>query len=196
MPRKLPWAVGMPAGLALAAATVVVTAHRLGVRQVGKWSVNGRCAAARLPAYHFDSPEVTVETAGDNKVYYVVTEGAGLGDNVMRVPITGNDTVLDGLSQLGGVSQLSSKRIWVARPTPGELGCEQVMPVDWEAICRGGDTSSNYQLLPGDRLFIEDPALDSGPTWADWILSWLTGWLAEARSSQTIGRAYNQSRDM
>ena len=36
--------------------------------------------------------------AFNSKVFYVITQGAGLGDNVRRVPITGNETVLDALS--------------------------------------------------------------------------------------------------
>ena len=31
----------------------------------------------------------------------------------------------------------------------------QTMPVDWEAITRGGIATTNYQLFPGDRIFIE-----------------------------------------
>ena len=69
---------------------------------------------------YFDSPEVSVDViAYNSKVFYVITEGAGLGDNVRRVPITGNETVLDALSAVNGLSQVSSTQIWVARPAPG-----------------------------------------------------------------------------
>ena len=56
--------------------------------------------------------------AYNSKVYYVITEGAGQGDLVARLPITGNETVLDAISQINGLSRLSSKNIWIARPTP------------------------------------------------------------------------------
>ena len=45
-----------------------------------------------------------------------------------------------------------------ARPAPNGVGCEQILPVNYEDITRGASTATNYQLLPGDRLFIaEDP---------------------------------------
>ncbi len=72
-----------------------------------------------------DEPEVSVDVfAYNSKFYYVVTEGAGLGDQIQRVPITGNETVLDAITQVGGLSRISSKTIWVARPAPADgSGC-------------------------------------------------------------------------
>ena len=68
-----------------------------------------------------DEPEVSVDVfAYNSKFYYVVTEGAGLGDQIQRVPITGNETVLDAITQVGGLSRISSKTIWVARPAPAD----------------------------------------------------------------------------
>lgn len=106
---------------------------------------------------YFDSPEVSVKIAAYmSKVYYIITAGASLGDNIVRVPITGKETVLDAIAAIGGLSQLSSKEIWIARPTPASFGCEQILPVDYAAITRGASTQSNYQLMPGDRVFIAD----------------------------------------
>jgi polysaccharide export outer membrane protein len=102
-----------------------------------------------------DAPLVSIDVfAYNSKVYYVVTEGAGFGDNIARFPVTGNETVLDAISQISGLSRLSSKDIWIARPAPSGVGCDQVLPVDIEAIMKGGSTATNYQLLPGDRVFI------------------------------------------
>ena len=65
------------------------------------------------------SPVVWVDIASYNsKVYYVITEGAGMGDNVLSVPVTGNETVLDAVGQIQGLSQLSSKNIWIAARLP------------------------------------------------------------------------------
>ena len=106
-----------------------------------------------------DAPLVSVDVFSYNsKVYYVITEGAGQGDNVARFPVTGNETVLDAIAQINGLSKLSSKDIWIARPAPSGIGCDQVLPVDIEAIMKGGATATNYQILPGDRVFIaQDP---------------------------------------
>jgi protein involved in polysaccharide export with SLBB domain len=77
---------------------------------------------------------------------------------VAEFPITGNETVLDAIARTGGISQVSSKNIWIARPAPNGVGCEQILPVNWDEIARGAATATNYQLMPGDRLFIaEDP---------------------------------------
>ncbi len=106
-------------------------------------------------AKHLDAPLVSVDVFSYNsKVYYVVTEGAGFGDNVARFPVTGNETVLDAISQINGLSRLSSKQMWIARPAPSGVGCDQILPVDIEAIMKGGSTATNYQILPGDRVFI------------------------------------------
>jgi len=102
-------------------------------------------------------PQIAVDVAGFNsKVYYIVTEGAGLGDGVVRVPVTGNETVLDAISQINGLSQVSSKRVWIARPAPDGVGCDQILPVDWIAITKGGSTTTNYQIMPGDRVFVAE----------------------------------------
>ena len=108
-------------------------------------------------ANFLEDPEVTVDVFSFNsKVYYIITEGAGFGDNVVRQPITGNETVLDAISSIGGLSQISSKKMWISRPAPGNVGCEQILPINWEELTRGAVTSTNYQLLPGDRLFISE----------------------------------------
>jgi len=102
-------------------------------------------------------PEVSVDVfAYNSKVYYIITEGGGFGDNVVRAPITGNETVLDAVAGIGGLSQISSKKLWIARPAPNGIGCEQILPINWQEITRGASTSTNYQLLPGDRLFISE----------------------------------------
>jgi polysaccharide export outer membrane protein len=104
---------------------------------------------------YLDAPLVSVDVFSYNsKVYYVITEGAGFGDNVVRFPVTGNETVLDAISQINGLSRLSSKDIWIARPAPSGVGCDQILPVDIEAIMKGASTATNYQVLPGDRVFI------------------------------------------
>jgi len=106
-----------------------------------------------------DKPEVAVDVfAFNSKTYYVVTQGAGNGDNVAKFPITGNETVLDAIANLGGISPVSSTRIFIARPAPNGVGAEQILNVNWDEISRGATTATNFQLLPRDRLYIsEDP---------------------------------------
>jgi protein involved in polysaccharide export with SLBB domain len=116
-------------------------------------------AKAALEAHltqYLDHPELSVNIIGYNsKVYYIIMDGAGFGQQIIRLPVTGNDTVLDALGQLGGLSAAASKyRMWVARPSPESNGCDQILPVDWIGISTQGRVATNYQLLPGDRLYI------------------------------------------
>ena len=100
-------------------------------------------------------PEVSVDVGAFNsKYYYVITDFAGSGEQVVRIPITGNETVLDGIAQIGGLSAVSSKKVWIARPAPAGCTQDQILPVDWKGITRRGQSRTNYQILPGDRVFV------------------------------------------
>lgn len=107
-----------------------------------------------LSAYLLD-PEIAVDVQNYNsKTFYVVLDGAGAGQTVVRLPITGNETVIDAISQVNGLTAVSSQdRIWVSRPAP-EGNCHQILPVDWKSVVECGDTATNYQILPGDRVFV------------------------------------------
>jgi polysaccharide biosynthesis/export protein len=102
------------------------------------------------------APEVSVDVAGYNsKVYYVIFDGGGAGQQICKRPIVGGETVLDALADMKGLPAISSeRRIWVARPVPGDFAHRQILPVDWDAITQGGATNSNWQLLPGDRVYV------------------------------------------
>ena len=104
---------------------------------------------------------IGVTVSGFNsKVYYIVTDGGGAGYHILRLPITGTETVLDALATVGGIGYASSLyNIWIARPNTEEAGCEQILPVNVVDIVKRGCTATNYQLLPGDRLFIKAEGL-------------------------------------
>jgi polysaccharide biosynthesis/export protein len=104
----------------------------------------------------FKEPEVSVEIVGFNsKIYYVVFDYGGAGQQIQRLPITGNETVLDGISQTAGLPTVADARgIWLARPGNDECP-PQVLPVDWKQIVECGDARTNYQILPGDRVFVK-----------------------------------------
>jgi polysaccharide export outer membrane protein len=113
-----------------------------------------RAVEAQLSQYLLD-PEISVDVQNYNsKIYYVVLDGAGAGQTVVRLPITGNETVMDAVAQVNGLTAVSSQdRIWVSRPAP-EGGCHQILPVDWRAVVEHADPATNYQILPGDRVFV------------------------------------------
>ena len=102
----------------------------------------------------FADPKVSVSVfAYNSKAIYVVTQGGGLGDGLVKLPYTGNETVMDAISQINGLSYASSSQMWVARPNRDSSN-SLMLPVDWEAITQAADVTTNYQLLPGDRLFV------------------------------------------
>jgi polysaccharide export outer membrane protein len=116
-----------------------------------------RAAIEKQLSKFLEEPQVAVDVfAYNSKTYYVITQGAGNGDDVAEFPITGNETVLDAIAQLGGLSQLSSTRIFIARPAPNGVGGEQILPVNWAEISRGASTATNYQIMPRDRIYIAE----------------------------------------
>jgi polysaccharide biosynthesis/export protein len=103
-----------------------------------------------------DTDRVFVDvTAYNSKNYYV------LGDVLIpgKLPITGNETVLDALEYAGGLLPTAApQNIRLVRPAPPGACCEQTLPVNLAAITNGGDPTTNYQLMPGDRIIVHrDP---------------------------------------
>ena len=114
-------------------------------------------AIEQFLSQYLEDPEVSVDVIGYNsKSFYIVTQGAGLGDSVAKFPVTGNETVLDAISGIGGFSVQSSHKIWIARPGRNDEGCDQILQVDWRGLSQVGATETNYQLMPGDRLYIAE----------------------------------------
>lgn len=103
------------------------------------------------------NPIVNVDVFSYNsKGVYVVADGAGFGSQAVRLPFTGNETVLDAISQIGGLPPVVTKqKIWVSRP-----GCGR-MPVDWNGIVMDGfGAKTNYALRANDTIYIDsDPEL-------------------------------------
>jgi len=127
------------------------------VSVVGLTIPQAKAAIEQHLSRYFEHPEVSVDVfAYNSKVYYVVTQGAGLGDAVFRFPVTGNETVLDALANINGFDQTSSCKMWVARPGPDNLSHHDIMPVDWKGITKYGDVTTNYQLMPGDRVYVAE----------------------------------------
>lgn len=133
-------------------------------------------AKAKIEAFlsqYLVDPEVSVDVSGFNsQVYYVIFDGAGYGEQVMRLPVTGNETVLDAIGQVQGLSSVAScKHIWVARPSQAPCGKGVKLPVNWRAITRCADTATNYQVLPGDRIYVKAQPIITADTYVARYLS-------------------------
>ena len=128
-----------------------------GVFVAGKTLREAKAAIEAHLSSFMHAPEIAIDVLGYNsKVYYIVTDGGGAGEQVTRLPCTGNETVLDAISQIRGLPTVANKgQIWVARPSGRQHGIDQVLHVDWDAIVQGGQSYTNYQILPGDRLYVK-----------------------------------------
>ena len=85
-----------------------------------------------------------------SKVYYVLGEVNAPGALVLN----GRETVLDGILAAGGLTDRASRRnIILSRPTHPD-SCRVVLPVCYSEIVQLGDTATNYQLAPGDRIYV------------------------------------------
>ncbi|MDR0705020.1 MAG: polysaccharide biosynthesis/export family protein [Planctomycetaceae bacterium] len=106
----------------------------------------------------FEHPQVTVDVYSYNsKEYYVVFQSA-MGKQVIIFPYTGNETVLTAISNINGLRPNLSKRIWVTRQVENSQK-PKILPVDWVAVTAYGMPQTNYQLLPGDRVYLTDEML-------------------------------------
>jgi polysaccharide export outer membrane protein len=96
--------------------------------------------------------------ARPGEVFYVLGEVNAPG----AFPVTGSDTVLSAITQAGGPTRkFSPENIVLSRPTPPD-GCRIVYPVCYTNIVQLGDTTTNYQLLPGDRIFVASKGMLEG----------------------------------
>ena len=127
------------------------------VHVTGLTMSQAKCVIEKHLSQWLLNPEISLSVSAFNsKVYYIIIDGGGYGQQVFRLPITGNETVLDAISQINGLPPISStRRIWVARPTPASKGCYEILPVNWQVITQAGDTETNYQLFPGDRIYVK-----------------------------------------
>lgn len=103
-----------------------------------------------------DSSRVFVDvTSYNSKVYYIQGDVGVPG----RLPITGNETVLDAINYAGGlIPTASSVNIRLVRPAPPGASKPTLLPVNLAAIINDGDPTTNYQLMPGDRIMVyRDP---------------------------------------
>src|SRR5205823_5081250 len=90
-----------------------------------------------------------------SKVFYVLGEVNAPGS----FPVQGRETVLDAILAAGGLTDRASRRnIILSRPTSPE-GCRVVIPICYREIVQLGDTSTNYQIAPGDRIFVPTRSL-------------------------------------
>lgn len=124
------------AGLTLEQAEIKVAQHLAG-RFTGK---------GRPPAYQVS---VRLVNGSAGKSYYVIGTVTTQG----KFPVTGNETVLDAILAAGLRSNSLPEKSYLVRPHP-HGGPDQILKIDWCGIKERGDTLTNYQIFPGDRIIV------------------------------------------
>jgi polysaccharide export outer membrane protein len=92
---------------------------------------------------------VRLVNGSQSKFYYVM----GVVTTQGRFPIIGNETVLDAILAAGLLVKSQPSKAYLVRPHPVN-GRDQILKIDWDGIRDRGDTMTNYQLFPGDRLIV------------------------------------------
>jgi protein involved in polysaccharide export with SLBB domain len=94
---------------------------------------------------------VNVRLVGpQSKRFYVLGEVNSPGD----FQYIGRETALSAILAAGGLSDKADvKNIILSRPSVPD-GCRTVLPICYNQIVQLGDTSTNYQILPGDRIYV------------------------------------------
>jgi polysaccharide biosynthesis/export protein len=94
--------------------------------------------------------QVSVRLANNQSKFYYVVGAVG---NPGRFKSSGNETVLDAilLAQLRNNSV--PQKAYLARPHPAGAP-DQILKIDWFGIRDRGDTLTNYQIQPGDRIIV------------------------------------------
>ena len=147
------WGSVPVAGLTLDQAAEAVRAHLIRQKTLEQFGTKPESVTVIVDVIAYNS-----------KRYYVITDGGGpgAGEQVVSFPITGSETVMDAIANIGGLSDVSSRRnIWVARRTPHPGQPWQILPVDWIGTAQHGITYTNYQIMPGDRVYVKAQKLVS-----------------------------------
>jgi len=92
---------------------------------------------------------VRLVNGSQSKSYYVLGTVTTQG----KFPVTGNDTVLDAILTAGLRTNSIPEKAYLVRPHPAG-GPDQILKIDWVSIRERGDTLTNYQIFPGDRIII------------------------------------------
>ncbi|TWT50866.1 SLBB domain protein [Rubripirellula amarantea] len=99
---------------------------------------------------------VTVRVVNqDSAMFYVMGEVNAPGS----YPLVGYETVLDALIAAGGLSdRANDHKIILTRPQHGGQP-RVILPVCYQQVLQLGDVSTNYQLKPGDRIYVPSMTL-------------------------------------
>jgi polysaccharide biosynthesis/export protein len=86
----------------------------------------------------------------ESAMFYVLGEVNAPGS----YPLTGHETVLDALIAAGGLAgKANEHKLILSRPRTPEQP-RVILPICYHQIVQLGETTTNYQLQPGDRIYV------------------------------------------
>ena len=96
----------------------------------GKTVPQAREAVEEHLSRFFTKPRISLDVfVYNSKFYYIIVEGReDLGDQVVRMPVSGNETVLDAIAQIGGL-EATQRKVWISRPASN--GKDVMLSVDF-----------------------------------------------------------------
>ena len=94
--------------------------------------------------------------AYNSKVYYIIFDGGGYGQQVFRMPITGNETVLDAIGKVQGLASGVLDAENLAGPAHARQSWLSLRPAGRLARDHAG-RGHGHQLrdFPGDRIYVK-----------------------------------------
>ena len=92
---------------------------------------------------------VRLTNGSQSKSYYVLGTVTTQG----KFPVTGNETVLDAILAAGLRANSLPEKAYLVRPRPAGAP-DLILRIDWAGIRERGDTVTNYQIFPGDRIVV------------------------------------------
>lgn len=107
---------------------------------------------SQVPVTRF---RVSLHASNSNRYMVVALNRAGIR-YCSSFPFNGNETVFDAVVRAGGMAQFSSPTIWVLRDPESDSGSQRIVPVDWDSATGGSSNTSNFKILPKDRIFISE----------------------------------------
>ncbi len=91
----------------------------------------------------------------ESGLFYVMGEVNAPGS----YPLVGHETVLDAIIAAGGLSdRCNDHKIILTRPQ-ADGQPRAILPICYQQILQLGDVSTNYQLMPGDRIYVPSMTL-------------------------------------
>lgn len=115
-----------------------------------------KCVVENHLSPYMAEPQISVDVSAYNsRKVYLVLNSAGQSPQVVAMPAIPSLTAIEAIGQLEPLPpNLSSMKMWIARPTAGKVG-STIIPLNWKEITQSARCDANHLLQPGDRIYLQ-----------------------------------------